>query len=504
MKRALSILLAVLMLAAVFAGCTGSEQGTTTTNTTGTTPTTTPASTPAKGIGTADNPVKVTILEKDVSMSEEDVVALAEAIEKGMAEQGNYVDIEWVEPPAGKYVEVVPLAVRTGQISADIIYFQNGVELSLANEGLLEDLTPYIENSTYIKEILEDHNKVRLQNYPYLLWMSPPMTYVGTMRSDWLDKLDIKDEFLANPTIDNYYALFKELKDKGICEYPLTTDNNKLRLDGVFNMAFGVTSTVMEENGKYIFYHVSQGEKAKLEFLAKLYAEGLFDSEFITNTWDVMEQKFYEGKSAVISARAGDVMQIHDNKMTQTHGESAALTILPPAKGVEWAYAAVDDTREPRGFAISADSKVKEAAFAVLDFICSPEGRTIDKLGIEGVHHKVENGKTVLTDKYPEWWSRFFETTNNLNPEPPLATSIYTPAAEKSLEMIKTYYKEDRNVLIPEDLAPQWDAMINLYNEYYSDIIRGVKPISAFDEFVQKWNEAGGTQFASYLSEQLG
>ena len=503
MKKSLSILLAVLVIVSLITGCGGNQATPTPTPTPSSSA---PASTePAapKGIGTPEKPVKVTILEKDVSMSEPDVVSLVEAIEKGMAEEGNYVDIEYLEPPAGKYVEVVPLAIRTGQYTPDIVYLQNGVELPLVQEGLLEDLTPYIEKSTNIKAIMEDYNKTRLENYPYLLWMAPPMTYVPVMRSDWFNQLQIKDEFLANPTPDNYYKLFKEIKDKGLAQYPLTTDNNKLRLDSVFNHAFGVTSTIMKEGDKYIFYHVSQGEKAKLEYLAKLYADGLFDNEFITNTWDVMEQKYYEGKSALISGRAGDVVQIHDTKMTQTNGQEAELVVLPPAKGESFAYGSVDVTREPRGFAITADSEVKDAAFAVLEFICGTEGRTIDKMGIEGVHHKVENGKTVLTDKYPEWWSRFFETVNGLNPNPPMEGSIYTAAALQSLDMIEEYYAADINIIIPEELSPKWDAMINLYNEYYSDIIRGVKPISAFDEFVAKWNAAGGDEFSAYLAENL-
>ena len=62
----------------------------------------------------------------------------------------------------------------------------------------------------------------------------------------------------------------------------------------------------------------------------------------------------------------------------------------------------------------------------------------------------------------------------------------------------------DHNLLIPEEMAPQWDAMNNLYNEYAADIIRGTKPIDAFDEFVEKWNEAGGNDFAPILAEQFG
>ena len=69
-----------------------------------------------------------------------------------------------------------------------------------------------------------------------------------------------------------------------------------------------------------MFSKVSQAEKAKLEYYAKLYADGLLDPDFLTNTWDVMEQKFYEGKAAVLAETASSVIQVYNTKMVSTNG----------------------------------------------------------------------------------------------------------------------------------------------------------------------------------------
>jgi putative aldouronate transport system substrate-binding protein len=45
--------------------------------------------------------------------------------------------------------------------------------------------------------------------------------------------------------------------------------------------------------------------------------------------------------------------------------------------------------------------------------------------------------------------------------------------------------------------------MDKLFREYSTDIIRGVRPISDFDEFVTKWNAAGGTRISDYLATVL-
>ena len=96
---------------------------------------------------------------------------------------------------------------------------------------------------------------------------------------------------------------FKEMKDKGLVEYAITADGSTDRIDSIFDHAFGVTGTCVEEDGQWIFSQASQAEKDKLEFYAKLYAEGLLDPNFLTNTWDVMEQEFYDGDAGIIAGK---------------------------------------------------------------------------------------------------------------------------------------------------------------------------------------------------------
>lgn len=197
----------------------------------------------------------------------------------------------------------------------------------------------------------------------------------------------------------------------------------------------------------------------------------------------------------------GATTKIYDDKMVATHGEGATLTILPPLKGEAQAYAAVDVIREPRGFVIMEDSEVKDAAFAVFEFICSPAGREIDLLGIEGKHYeKAEDGTVTTTEKWPEWWNRFFESTDNLQPAE-LVSSLYSEAVPKSVDMANEYYAEDTyGILTPEDLITQKDAMNNIYNEYYADFITGQRDIDAeWDNFVSEWNANGGDEFAEYF-----
>lgn len=495
MKRLISLTLAVLMVITLFTGCSPKPEAAAPAAPAETAPA------DASKIGTKEAPVKVTYLCKDVVPTEENVQKLVAAIEEGMAAEGNYVDIEVLEAPAGKYADVVPIAFRTGQISPDLIYFQGG-DLPIAQEGMLEDLTPYINNSTNVKAIMQSHNVEAVKNYPYLLWLAPARVQIPVMRSDWFNSLESSKALLENPTPDNYYAMFKEMKDKKLCEYPITTDGTILKLDSVFNHAFGVTGTILKVDGKYVYSKATQFEKDKLAFYAKLYKDGLLDKEYVTKQWDTMEQAFYEGKAGFVSGTAGDVVNVYNNKMVQTNGASAELVVLPAAKGVSQAYQSIDVTKESRGFAINADSKVKDAAWAVLEYMAGTEGRKFDKLGLKDIHYTEADGKITLTDKFPEWWAKFWPTMNGLDTAN-INGDVLTAPAIDSLESAAKYYYSDVNVVLPNDLLPLKDAMDKLYTEYSTDIIRGVKSVDSFDEFVAKWNAAGGDEISNYLAEQL-
>ena len=451
--------------------------------------------------GTPENPVKVTYLCKDVNPKDEGNPELVRAIVEGLAAEGKYIDFEILDAPAGSYATVVPIAYRTGQIAPDLIYFQGG-DLEIAQEGLLVDLTPFIESSAHVKNILAPHNIAAMDNYPYLLWLAPARVQIPVMRSDWFNSLASSKALLENPTPQAYLELFREMKAKNLCKWPITTDGGILKLDSVFNHAFGVTATIVKENGKWVYSKATESEKNKLAFYAQLYKEGLLDNEYVTKQWDTMEQAFYEGTAGWVSGSAGAVINIYNNKMMQTQGDQAELIVLPPAKGVGFAYQSVDVSKEPRGFGINVDSLHKEAAFAVLDFMAGPRGRELDKLGIEGMHYTVQDGKIVLGEAFPQWWARFWDTMNGLGTSN-VVGEVMTQPGLVSLDFSSTYFAPDTNVILPEELLPLKDAMDKLYTEYSTDIIRGVRDISSFDEFVRRWNAAGGDKISQYLETVL-
>ena len=447
---------------------------------------------------------KVRLVLKDLD-TDPNSAQFIQLIEKGMAAAGTPVDIEIVKVPAGNYAEKVNLMIMSGDIP-DLIYFQGGDD-KIAMQDLLVDLRPYVAKSKSLKNVLDQHSKLRLESYPYLVWVAPPRVRAPVMRKDWFDSLPSAKALVAKPTVDAYYALFQDLVSKKGAKYAVSVTgatNGVEELDAMFDAAFGITSTWMKgADGQWVYARVTPSEKAKLEFYAKLYKEGLLDPEYLTKKWDTKEQVFYEGKAGLVAGVAPGSLDVYANKMMKTQ-DTTIVALPPPAGKAQGLSPFVDVTKEARGFAIPTTSKVKDAAFAVIDFMWSPAGLKIAKLGMPGIHYVEEANRYVLTDKYSEWYNGWFgDSFNGFDPDKALSRPIMTPAAVDSGKLATKYMLPDKNFLIPEQYVTNWDAMSNLYKEYCADIVTGKKPISAFDEFVQKWYKAGGTELTKYAATKL-
>ena len=136
MKKLCSLVLAAIMLTACLTGCGGGNNGGSA-NSTGNGGGSSAAPVESGGsIGSADAPVEIHVLIKDVFPDEEDVQLLCKAIDEKMAAHGQYVHVVFDGPPASSYPTALPLAVMNGEITADLIYFQGG-DQAVADQGLV-------------------------------------------------------------------------------------------------------------------------------------------------------------------------------------------------------------------------------------------------------------------------------------------------------------------------------------------------------------------------------
>jgi putative aldouronate transport system substrate-binding protein len=446
-------------------------------------------------------PVKIRIVSKDLLTTNPPDVAHIERIEEALRAQGTDLDIEIVDLPSAGYADALGVMLLGGDIP-DLIYFQGG-DAKMAEQGILEDLNPWIEKSPNLKAALWPHNIERLKNYPYLLYIYPPRAPQPVMRKDWLEKTGLA----APQTVDEYVTLFTAIKDGDLDgdgtanSFGVTTAENTNELDSIFNQAFGITGTWMQnEAGEWVNSRITTQERDKLAFYAKLGAEGLYDKEYVTSKFDVKEDKFYTGRAGVIFGSSAEVIDIYGGKMRQAHpDENIELVLLPIPKGpAGQGLQAVDVSKEARGFAIATTSEHKEEVAKLLDFMASTEGQMLDRMGFEGEEYTKEGDTYTVTEKMSTWYARFFAAANFVPP-----VEWKSAAAQESLKNIQSWFKPDNAFVWPADYAADLDATENVYRSWVFKFISGEASMDQWDQYVAEWKAAGGDRLNAYAATVL-
>jgi putative aldouronate transport system substrate-binding protein len=443
--------------------------------------------------------VHIRMVEKDFVSSNPDDVRHLKRIEDALREQGTDIDIQLVDLPSSGYADKLSAMLLSGDIP-DLIYFQGG-DAKMVEQGLLEDLNPLIDATTYLKKALWPQNVARLKNYPYLLYPFPVRSAQPVIRKDWLEKTGLKPP----QTVDDYVTLFKAIRDGDLDgdgkkdTFAVTAVANTDELDSIFNRAFGVTGRWMQDESKaWVSSRITSQEKSKIGFYASLREQGLLDPEYVTTKFDVKEDKFYTGKVGVVFATSAENIDVYTGKMRQVHPGTELVLLDPPKGEAGQGLAAVDVSKESRGFAIATTSKHRDEIMKLLDFMASPEGQMMDRMGFEGEQYTKENGAFKTTGKITTWYARFMAASDWV---PPVVWQ--SEAAQQSLATARKYFKPDNAFVWPADYASDLDATENVYRSWVYRFISGQAKMDQWDQFVSEWKAAGGDRLNEYARTQL-
>ncbi|WP_458792861.1 extracellular solute-binding protein [Yoonia sp. MH D7] len=432
----------------------------------------------------------VRIVMKDLLTSNPEDVDHMARIEEALRAQGHDITLEIVDLPSEGYAEKLNLMLLSGDIP-DLIYFQGGDE-QISQQGVLQDLNPLIAQTTYLKDALWPHNEARLANYPYLLYVYPPRTKSPVMRADLLAATGVP----APTDLDTWDAMLRAIPGAQAGDttfkYGIIAPDNTAELDAVFDPAFGIETTWMQdETGAWTNSRVSAGERAKLAWYASLFADGVLDPEFVTTNWEAKEDKFYTGGVGVVMGSAGPVIGIYENKMAQVN-PGAEMVLLEPAAGLQ----AVDVSKESRGFAVPVTSENPEAVMAFLDFVASPDGQFLDRLGFEGKHYTRDGDTLTATAEFGAWYPRFI-IADPSEYTPPI--NALSDLAQGSLDQGVTHFRPDNAFVWPSELAAAVDGAESYYRTAVFRFVSGNLSIEDdWDAYVQGWLDAGGQAMTDY------
>ena len=427
------------------------------------------------------------------------------------------VNIEWIHPSPGAGAEEFNLMLVSGDYP-DLITWNwknaKGGPGKYIKDGVIIDITEvadkYVPNYT---ATMRDKKQIYLDDgsmYAFCVSNSDPMLAAWKgfiIREDWLKKVGMS----APETIEDWYNVLKAFKEQDPNgngqedEIPLVTPREKDFAS--FTTAWGVKNTYYTDPAtkKIAYGPIQPAYKDFLAEMAKWYAEGLIDKEYIATDGQTAQSKLMQNLSgAALDFTSG----INNYKvgLQAVNVDGNYIGVLPPAleKGGK-------RYTENNGFlnevgdnvtAISTACKNVDVAGKLINYMLSEEGNTLINWGIEGVSYEIVDGKKQFTDlvmkdpaispyekvtryAYPNW---AFNTPTDIEaysqieyviPAQKEASSLWA-TADFDLLTPPVSYTESESARLSEI-----DADVKTYvSEMSSKFIMGLEPLDKFDEFV--------------------
>ena len=292
--------------------------------------------------------------------------------------------------PASTAMEKINVLIAGGQIP-DII--GQGLDQSLADDlctqGAFAAVEDYLDKLPNFKKTFVDNKD---NNWIFKSYAAPDEKLYGfygydynrdintgaTMyRKDIFDKHGLK--MWNSP--EEFYQTLKKLKEL----YPSSTPYTVKQTDRVFatwSTSWGMAAHTpyYDELGKvWKFTDVDPKYKEMLDFMKKLYNEGLIDPEFITNTQPAWTSKMTQADKAFVTTdwigrmemfkeQTKDTVPSYDLRFANPIGPNQSMK---EPEQVCWAR-------------YVANNNKAETAFKLLDFCLSPFGKELITMGIEG------------------------------------------------------------------------------------------------------------------------
>ncbi len=428
--------------------------------------------------------------------------------------------IDWISPSSAEGLEKFNLLIA-GDKLPDIIcadVWSGRDTYRDIEEGLIVPISDYLDYMPNLKKFLEENPDVAKQfrnddgsiHYlPSARGDEELTVFVGpTIRKDWLDKLG-----LEMPTnTDELYNVLKAFK---------TQDPNgngkqdEIAFSGMGgdSWSYGIGNIVWAYDTHYSFF-VKDGKithgmleeemKPALEYLAKLYSEGLIDPDYLIND----DEKY---KAKILNDRSGFFFGIQPSSYYLTLNDGTKELVGVPYFDGKCYNEQYLNRLGGGQTVITGDCKDPAGAAMWLDYFFSPEGIIATNFGIEGETHNVVDGKRVLDHDYVfnnpdgleskevchssfigastdfpsvQLWEYYSQT---LQPWGKAAIEVWSSSANPENALPKLKFTAEEKDLISDELEN-----INTYvSTQFNNIIMGRASVNDLDKIKEELDNLG-------------
>ncbi len=331
---------------------------------------------------------------------------------------GIKLDITYNVTPWADYRVNEKVLIQAGEIPDVASYSQNTFVNEFGEDGLVLDVTQYLDYMTYYPQYIESTNggmdyitNADGTSYYFFDGYYNPGNITGAQsftsfayRFDLLKKYDLQPA----TTIEEFDALcakIKSLIDSG--EIPLKYVLHNSTKDYAFYRGFvGIFHTwdTTYWNGeKWSFGPIEDNFREMLGYLNGLYNLGYIDPEFATDTSDMANDKALNNGMAIVPTLWSGMPRTWNLQKTDPDMEWG-LAFLPGNAnyGTPWKWGSRQTGKSlsnSMGIIINASTKYPEWIVKMIDYQYSDEIVNFMNWGIEGEHYTVdENGDRHFTE----------------------------------------------------------------------------------------------------------
>lgn len=439
------------------------------------------------------------------------------------------VDLEFDIIPSSDYSTKVSLYLNTQENIPDVILYQstNGENANLAINGAIVPISDYKELTPHFWKQVEDHNlQSEVDNVTladgklyYLPSVFDKQFYDGglIMRQDYLEANNID-----TPTsYDDFYELAKAYKADHPDSYPLTSLVGYRVLERMVMPSWGISLGGNSSSGSYVLsYDFDKGEyftgatsdqmKSYLEYMHKLYAEGLLDPEFQGPVdGDAWANKLATGQAMATYAYYDQIGGVESNSDI----EGFKLNLFPPLEGPGGAHHQPKSRvgSGPLFPAKTLDNDNFERIVSAIDTIFySPEGAEAWSMGQEGVTYEIVDNEIVYNDTILSSPEGIYKTMQKEYGTGSAVTQMVWSFDEEMTKYDENYKQINEQVAamdnaiqqlppspILDDMQSEEVGLIQTpladkYDVWVNEFITGVKSLDTdWDTYVQEMIDAG-------------
>lgn len=275
---------------------------------------------------------------------------------------------------------------------------------SLVEDGIILDLTDYLASGDYPNLAAYVESDDTFYQFKYEdRWYGIPRLFDGVVphniqfRQDWLDELG-----LEVPT--NFDELYEVLKAV-VAADPDGTGTTGLSVQGAwwlthFMVNFtGCSDSWTKVDDRYVMYYTLDSYKEFLGYMAKLYAEGLLDPDFILDTEGVAQEKFIAGRAFMMNYNIDPAIFAITSDGLLANYPDAVIGVMEPIEGPGGRFVKANVNNTLGINLISSECECPERILAMWDYMASEEGKMLLHNGIEGLHYTVNADGTLTRNE---------------------------------------------------------------------------------------------------------